>query len=226
MIAHRVSTVRDADLILVLVDGRVVERGHARRRSWRGRASTPRCTAADARGRAGGDVETQRHAGRRRRQGVRRAADAPAAGVPAPARRRGRRSRRWSILGASLVELAQPWLTQQAIDRYIAAGDLAGLRRLVFAAFLGLLIVGFVCEYGQTYILQTVGQRIMHTLRMEVYGHLQRLDLRFYDRNPVGRLMTRVTTDVDALNDLFASGLDHGLRRRARARRHHGGDAR
>jgi ATP-binding cassette subfamily B protein len=105
-----------------------------------------------------------------------------------------------------MVDLAQPVLTQQAIDRYIATGDLAGLNRLALL-FLGLLILGFVCEYGQTYILQNVGQQIMRTLRLQVYGHLQRLDLRFYDRNPVGRLMTRVTTDVDALNDLFASGV-------------------
>ncbi|HET9369150.1 MAG TPA: ABC transporter ATP-binding protein [Vicinamibacterales bacterium] len=111
-----------------------------------------------------------------------------------------------AISGASLVDLAQPWLTQIAIDRYIAAGDAAGLLRIA-AVFLALLVFGFFCEYGQTYILQRVGQRIMHRLRMEVYGHLQRLDLRFYDRNPVGRLMTRVTTDVDALNDLFASGV-------------------
>ena len=111
-----------------------------------------------------------------------------------------------TIVGGSLVDLAQPLITQQAIDRYIATGDLAGLNRLVLL-FFGLLIVGFVCEYGQTYILQTTGQKIMRTLRLEVYGHLQRLDLRFYDRNPVGRLMTRVTTDVDALNDLFASGV-------------------
>jgi ATP-binding cassette subfamily B protein len=111
-----------------------------------------------------------------------------------------------AICGASVVDLAQPWLTQIAIDRYIAAGDAAGLLRIA-AVFLALLVFGFFCEYGQTYILQRVGQRIMHRLRMEVYGHLQRLDLRFYDRNPVGRLMTRVTTDVDALNDLFASGV-------------------
>ena len=111
-----------------------------------------------------------------------------------------------AILGASLTELAQPLVTQQAIDRYIAAGDLAGLKWIVLG-YLGLLLVGFGCQYAQTYILQTIGQRIMHALRMEVYGHLGRLDLRFYDRNPVGRLMTRVTTDVDALNDLFASGI-------------------
>jgi ATP-binding cassette, subfamily B, multidrug efflux pump len=111
-----------------------------------------------------------------------------------------------AILGASLADLAQPLVTQQAIDRYIAVGDLAGLRWIVLV-YLGLLLVGFGCQYAQTYILQTTGQRIMHALRMEVYGHLGRLDLRFYDRNPVGRLMTRVTTDVDALNDLFASGI-------------------
>jgi ATP-binding cassette subfamily B protein len=111
-----------------------------------------------------------------------------------------------AIVGGALVDLAQPWLTQQAIDRDIASGDVAGLLRLTML-FLGLLGFGFLCDYFQTFILQSTGQRIMHTLRMEVYGHLQRLDLKFYDRNPVGRLMTRVTTDVDALNDLFASGV-------------------
>jgi len=111
-----------------------------------------------------------------------------------------------AILGGSLVDLAQPLLTQQAIDRYIAVGDFEGLSRLSLG-FLALILLGFLFEYGQTYILQNIGQRIMHTLRMQVYGHLQKLDLKFYDRNPVGRLMTRVTTDVDALNDLFASGV-------------------
>ena len=111
-----------------------------------------------------------------------------------------------AILGSSLVELAQPWITQQAIDRYIAARDVTGLARMAML-FLALLLGGFVLEYLQTYVLQMTGQRIMHRLRMEVYGHLQRIDVRFYDRNPVGRLMTRVTTDVDALNDLFASGV-------------------
>ena len=111
-----------------------------------------------------------------------------------------------AILIASMIDLAQPWLTQQAIDRYIANRDAAGLTRLSLM-FLVLLFVAFVVDYAQTYILQSTGQRIMRTLRMQVYGHLQKLDLRFYDRNPVGRLMTRVTTDVDALNDLFTSGV-------------------
>jgi ATP-binding cassette, subfamily B, multidrug efflux pump len=111
-----------------------------------------------------------------------------------------------AIIGGSLVELAQPWLTQMAIDGPIAVGDAAGLWRLVMM-FLVLLLAGFVCEYFQTFVLQLTGQRIMHRLRMEVYGHLQRIDLSYYDHTPVGRMMTRVTTDVDALNDLFASGV-------------------
>ncbi|MGZ5393863.1 MAG: ABC transporter ATP-binding protein, partial [Mycobacterium sp.] len=62
-------------------------------------------------------------------------------------------------------------------------------------------------EYLQTWVLQMTGQRIMYDMRMQIYGHLQRSDLQFYDRNPVGRLMTRVTTDVDVLNDLFTAGV-------------------
>ncbi len=65
----------------------------------------------------------------------------------------------------------------------------------------------FVCEFGQTYLTQFTGQHAMFDLRRQIMEHLQKLDLSFYDRNPVGRLVTRVTTDVDALNDLFASGL-------------------
>ena len=111
-----------------------------------------------------------------------------------------------AIVGGACVDLAQPWLTQQAIDKFITTGNAAGLLRLTML-FVALLVFGFACDYFQTFILQTTGQHIMHTLRMQVYGHLQRLDLKFFDRNPVGRLMTRVTSDVDALNDLFASGV-------------------
>jgi ATP-binding cassette subfamily B protein len=110
------------------------------------------------------------------------------------------------ILGGSLVELAQPWITQQAIDKYIATGDAAGLSRMGLL-FLALILAAFGFDYVQTSVLQLTGQKIMHTLRMQVYTHLQRVDLAFYDRNPVGRMMTRVTTDVDALNDMFASGV-------------------
>jgi len=111
-----------------------------------------------------------------------------------------------AIIAGSTLQLAQPYLMKLAIDRYIAAGDMAGLN-LVALGFLAILIGSFVFEFLQTYVLQYVGQRIMYDLRMQIYGHLQRIDVQYYDRNPVGRLMTRVTTDVDVLNDLFASGV-------------------
>ena len=111
-----------------------------------------------------------------------------------------------AIVGGALVELAQPWLTQTAIDNYIKNKDVVGLQQIA-TVFFGLLILNFVFEYVQTVVMQTTGQRIMRAIRIEVYSHLQKLDLAFYDKNPVGRMMTRVTTDVDALNDLFASGV-------------------
>jgi len=110
------------------------------------------------------------------------------------------------IVGGALIELAQPWLTQRAIDTYIAQKDVDGLQWIA-TLFFGLLVANFVFEYVQTVVMQTIGQKIMRAIRLEVYGHLQKLDLAFYDKNPVGRMMTRVTTDVDALNDLFASGV-------------------
>src|SRR5919197_1462151 len=111
-----------------------------------------------------------------------------------------------AILCGSAASLAQPYLIKIAIDRYIAPGQLAGLDRLG-ALYLGILVAAFASEYLQTWMMQFTGQRIMFDLRMEIYRHLQRLDLRYYDRNPVGRLMTRVTSDVDVLNDLFTSGV-------------------
>ena len=111
-----------------------------------------------------------------------------------------------AIVSASVLQLAQPYLMKLAIDRYIATSDLAGMDRIALL-FLGILLASFALEYVQTYVLQRTGQRIMFDLRAQIYGHLQRLDVAYYDRNPVGRLMTRVTTDVDALNDLFTSGV-------------------
>ena len=111
-----------------------------------------------------------------------------------------------SIVGHSVLQLAQPYLTKVVIDRHIGTGDLNGLGALGLL-FLGVLVGSFALEYAETYTMQLTGQRIMFDLRMQISRHLQRLDLRFYDRNPVGRMMTRVTTDVDALNDLFSSGV-------------------
>ncbi len=111
-----------------------------------------------------------------------------------------------AIISASVLQLAQPYLMKLAIDRYIATGDLAGINRIA-VAFLAILAGSFVLEYVQMWTLQMTGQRIMFDLRMQLYRHLQRIDLQFYDRNPVGRLMTRVTTDVDVINDMFTSGV-------------------
>ena len=111
-----------------------------------------------------------------------------------------------AIIGHSALDLAPPYLTKIVIDRYIPIGDLRGLGTLA-ALYLVALIASFVLEYLQTWTMQLIGQRIMFDLRMELVTHLHRLDLRFYDRNPVGRLMTRLTTDVDVLNELFTSGV-------------------
>ena len=111
-----------------------------------------------------------------------------------------------AIICGSILQLAQPWLMKVAIDRYISAGNLDGLNAIA-VAFLAILLGSFAMEYVQTWILQMTGQRIMFDLRMQIYRHLQQLDLRFYDRNPVGRLMTRVTSDVDVLNDMFTAGV-------------------
>ena len=111
-----------------------------------------------------------------------------------------------AIIANSVLQLAQPYLMKVAIDRYIPAADFDGVNRIALW-FLAILLAAFALEFTQTWLLQTTGQRIMFDMRMQIYAHLQRLDLRFYDRNPVGRLMTRVTTDVDVINDLFTSGV-------------------
>ena len=109
------------------------------------------------------------------------------------------------VVGAA-AQLAQPYLMKVAIDQYIATGQLAPLDRLA-ALYFAILVVAFAADYAQTWTLQLTGQKLMFDLRMDLYRHLQRLDLKYYDRNPVGRLMTRVTSDVDVLNDLFTAGV-------------------
>jgi ATP-binding cassette subfamily B protein len=125
------------------------------------------------------------------------------------------------LLVQSALQVLGPLLTKLAVDRYLApapnraftfldrflpADPHAGIPRLGFL-YLAVLAGSFVSEFGQMYLMQYTGQLAMFDLRRQLMEHLQRLDLGFYDRNPVGRLVTRVTTDVDVLNDLFASGL-------------------
>jgi ATP-binding cassette subfamily B protein len=110
------------------------------------------------------------------------------------------------IVAQAAIDLVGPYLTKIAIDRHIATGDAAGLTRVALL-FLLTLVAAFAVRFLQTYIMQMTGQRIMQDMRRQIFGHLQRLHVAYFDKNPVGRLMTRVTTDVDAVNELFTSGV-------------------
>ena len=129
---------------------------------------------------------------------------------------------RWRVVFAlalvSIVtplELAPPMLFQRAIDNYLdpALKHLVPISLawrgigLISLAFLGVLIFDFLAQYIQIRIMQRVGQQTMYDMRSAIFSHIQRLPMTYFDRNPVGRLVTRVTTDVDALNDLFAAGV-------------------
>lgn len=111
-----------------------------------------------------------------------------------------------ALTAAALLELIGPWLTKVALDRAIPDRDV-GLLALLAAAYVAALVLAFAVEYLQALLTTWLGQRIMYDLRREIFGHLQRLSLPFFDRNPVGRLMTRVTNDVEVLNELFSSGI-------------------
>ena len=110
------------------------------------------------------------------------------------------------LVAASLLQVVGPWLTQIAIDDVIPNRNTSLLATLA-GAYLASVVAGFVLLYAQSVLTTWLGQRVMYDLRTEIFRKLQRLDLGFYDRNPVGRLMTRITSDVEALNELFSSGV-------------------
>ena len=113
------------------------------------------------------------------------------------------------------LELAPPWLFYRAIDKYftptinhlLSASQAWRGVEWISLAFLVILISDFLAQYAQISIMQRVGQQTMYDMRTEIFSHIQLLPMSYFDRNPVGRLVTRVTTDVDALNDLFAAGV-------------------
>jgi ATP-binding cassette subfamily B multidrug efflux pump len=125
------------------------------------------------------------------------------------------------LLVDSLLQIIGPLLTKLAVDRYLVPNGHAahtildrwlshdpwtGVSQLA-GIYLVVIVLGLLFDFGQTYLMQWTGQRAMFDLRRQLMAHLQTLDISYFDKNPVGRLVTRVTTDVDVLNDLFASGL-------------------
>lgn len=125
------------------------------------------------------------------------------------------------LLVDSLLQIIGPLLTKLAVDRYLVPvqhpahtfldpwlshDPWTGISQLA-GIYLAVVVLGFFFDFGQTYLMQWTGQKAMFDLRRQLMAHLQTLDLSYFDKNPVGRLVTRVTTDVDVLNDLFASGL-------------------
>ena len=125
-----------------------------------------------------------------------------------------------SIILKSFADVLGPYLVKVAVDRYLAPvpsaasgiwnwlspSPLHGIAQ-ISTIYFGLLIFTFVLEFLQTYFMQWTGQKVMFDLRSQIFRHLQRMHVSFYDKNPVGRLVTRVTTDVDALNEMFTSGV-------------------
>ena len=114
------------------------------------------------------------------------------------------------LLADAALQLVGPVLTRRVIDVAIPNRD-AGMVASAAALFAGALALQFVFQYGETLLTSLLGQRVMRDLRMEIFSHLQRLSVSFFDRNPVGRLITRVTSDVEALNELFTAGVVAGL---------------
>ena len=108
------------------------------------------------------------------------------------------------------LQLAGPILTQQIIDVALPNRDTRAILRIA-GIFALTLVAEFFCSYGHTMLTALLGQSVMRDLRMEIFSHLQRLSISFFDRNPAGRLITRVTSDVETLNELFTSGVVSGL---------------
>ena len=125
-----------------------------------------------------------------------------------------------SIVLKSGADVLGPYLTKVAIDKYLAnhteahslldrflsSSPMTGIAQIT-AMYIGLLLFSFLLEFAQTYIMQWTGQKVMFDLRAQIFRHLQRLHISFFDKNPVGRLVTRVTSDVDALNEMFTAGV-------------------
>ncbi len=109
------------------------------------------------------------------------------------------------ILLSAIAGQLGPRLTQIAVDEHILKGDLEGLYRIILI-FFGSIAVQYLAQYGQTMVTELTGQYAMRDLRRQIFVHLQRLPMRYFDRTPVGRIMTRTTNDVDASTSSSRTG--------------------
>ncbi|MCM2272415.1 MAG: ABC transporter ATP-binding protein/permease [candidate division Zixibacteria bacterium] len=110
------------------------------------------------------------------------------------------------LLVGSLAQISLAFITQHAIDDYITTKTADGFL-LVILLYFGVMALALLASYGETYVTMWLGQKVQYDIRMEIFRHLQRLHLGYFDKNPVGRLLTRVTNDVNVLNELFSSGV-------------------
>jgi ATP-binding cassette subfamily B protein len=117
------------------------------------------------------------------------------------------------VVAVVLIDLIQPYLVKEAIDRYVtvAKPDAAAIIRMA-AAYLGLVLLAFGLTYGQDVLLQRVGQSIVREIRIDLFKHIQRLALRYFDQNSAGRIVTNVVSDTEALNNFFTQFLANTLR--------------
>lgn len=110
-----------------------------------------------------------------------------------------------SLVGSAIFPL-RPYLTKVAIDVYISHRDWNGLTRIIFV-ILGIMLLQGILQFGLTYMMQWVGQKVLLDIRLKLFDHIQNFALKFFDKNPVGRLVTRVTNDIEVLNEMFSSGV-------------------
>ena len=110
------------------------------------------------------------------------------------------------LLAVSVLNLTGPYLTKVVIDDHIKAGDLKGLD-VIAAVYLLVLVFSFIFQFCQTYLMQVIGQKVMFDLRSKVFAHLHKMSFSYFDRNPIGRMITRVVNDVEVLNEMLTSGL-------------------
>lgn len=110
------------------------------------------------------------------------------------------------LFAAAALELVGPWITRLALDRAVPRRD-PHLLAVLVGVYAGAILLAFLLDYSQSLLTTWLAQRVMYDVRVELFTHLQRLSLRFFDTNPVGRLMTRVTNDVEVLNEMFGAGI-------------------